>query len=171
MNGCTPTFSSSKLCLLGITLRKWRATVANPTVPLAHVLRLFTRSLKLAYRRDYALTRANVEDVWMPRKTFANRIYIYIWFPIFELYLSRIASETLLLDKSSVSSSGSLEKNRVFIEDFSTWSFVTRNEFEIASRIHGFRIVTSGKGRTWIHLVEKLSLMVYRSVDVSSTSS
>lgn len=49
----------------------------RPTVPLAHVLRLFTRSLKLAYRRDYALTRANVEDVWMPRKTFANRIYIY----------------------------------------------------------------------------------------------
>lgn len=42
----------------------------------------------------------------MPRKTFANRIYIYIYirFPIFELYLSRIASETLLLDKSSVSS-------------------------------------------------------------------
>lgn len=77
MNGCTPTFSSNKLCLLGITLRKWRATVANPTVPLAHVLRLFTRSLKLPYRRDYALTRANVEDVWMPKKTFANRIYIY----------------------------------------------------------------------------------------------
>lgn len=49
----------------------------RPTVPLAHVLRLFTRSLKLAYRRDYALTRANVEDVWMPRKTFANLIYIY----------------------------------------------------------------------------------------------
>lgn len=179
MNGCTPTFSSNKLCLLGITLRKWRATVANPTVPLAHVLRLFTRSLKLPYRRDYALTRANVEDVWMPRKTFANRIYIYIRFPIFQLYLSRIetlyetyrASETLLLDKSSVSSSGSLEKNRVFTEGFSTWSFATRNEFEIASRIHGFRIVTSGKGRTWIHLVEKLSLMVYRSVDVSSTSS
>lgn len=95
-------------------------TVANPTVPLAHVLRLFTRSLKLAYRRDYALTRANVEDVWMPRKTFANRIYIYIRFPIFQLYLSRIASETLLLDKSSVSSSGSLEKNRVFTEGFST---------------------------------------------------
>lgn len=56
----------------------------------------------------------------MPRKTFANRIYIYIRFPIFQLYLSRIASETLLLDKSSVSSSGSLEKNRVFIEGFST---------------------------------------------------
>lgn len=120
MNGCTPTFSSNKLCLLGITLRKWRATVANPTVPLAHVLRLFTRLLKLAYRRDYALTRANVEDVWMPRKTFANRIYIYIYirFPIFELYLSRIASETLLLDKSSVSSSGSLEKNKSFYRGF-----------------------------------------------------
>lgn len=168
MNGCTPTFSSNKLCLLGITLRKWPLRIRRFRLPTFYACSLARSNLLIE-----GITRL-LERTWRmfgwPERLLRT-VYIYIRFPIFQLYLSRIASETLLLDKSSVSSSGSLEKNRVFTEGFSTWSFATRNEFEIASRIHGFRIVTSGKGRTWIHLVEKLSLMVYRSVDVSSTSS
>lgn len=91
MNGCTPTFpSNNKLCLLGITLRKWRAPVANPSLEsnnrsaCPHYARWLARSNFLiegiTRATAYESERGGCLDA-QKAEIFTNLyIYIYFWF-------------------------------------------------------------------------------------------
>lgn len=176
MNDRTPTFPSDKLCLLGITLRKWRATVANPTVPLAHVSPVHSLARNFLIE---GITRATAYESerggrLVVLRTKETTLYMYdFWFLNFIYRGSR--AKVCWLDKIFVSSRID-SWNRVFLQRaFLNVKFRHSERGTSSKSRRGYSRVSHRyyRGRTWIHLVDKfskLSLMVYRSVDVSSTS-
>lgn len=169
MNGCTPTFpSNNKLCLLGITLRKWRAPVANPS------LESNNRSACPRYARWLARSNFLIEGITratayeserggcldaQKAEIFTNLyIYIYFWFLNFLFSQRNFVTDWI---KVLFRIATLLKRIEFLTEGFSTGSFATRSMERVRNcadgtwRIHGFRIVTSGRSRTWIHLVDK----------------